>query len=557
MGFTVRNVSSLQGSSVSAGAAASARSLVTDPLARAVAAALSARGASVVSENVSVSQIADVSGGPFSHVVLFQAVDPSFSPGARRRLGGAAVDASAAASVPSLYVRCFVKVGDPVLAQSALLGAGDLAGALLLELKALGVPGRVGDPLAPAQFASAWVELGELAVPPVIPWPSAAARPPAAQRPFDALLGLTVGEWVGIAFGVCVGLVFGGFAGYYAGRRNAPPPPPRKARSRLRGRGRGKESRAGMQGMPGAFLVTGAVARDGDDGEDDDGDDDDDDDEDEGAAAAKPRRGADGGSGGAIAVAGDGSVGETVNPMLRMKLKGKAPRRKAGAFAVTSDEDAPRVVAVMDAPRPIERVVFDFTITATTNPYHLLYLGEPSFITMIDKEVERATALAGVCRTAVEKLDADMMQRRAALAKGGVSEATKSSRLLDVVSELAVAAQSAGHAASAEDVAARAAELTAYTVAKQDKALAELRRAKYDELALDLLRLKAVITRGDEARLRIRSFALQKTITTFEPTAPSTVMASRARARIADAHAPMSFRVGGGASFRLPATPEQ
>jgi hypothetical protein len=35
---------------------------------------------------------------------------------------------------------------------------------------------------------------------------------------------------------------------------------------------------------------------------------------------------------GAGAAAEDGSVGEMVNPMLRLKLKGK-PRRKAGAFA--------------------------------------------------------------------------------------------------------------------------------------------------------------------------------------------------------------------------------
>ena len=114
-----------------------------------------------------------------------------------------------------------------------------------------------------------------------------------------------------------------------------------------------------------------------------------------------------------------------------------------------------------------------------------------------------------------------------------------------------------GHAASAEDVAARAAELTAYTVAKQDKALAELRRAKYDELALDLLRLKTVISRASESRLRIRSFALQKTITSFEPTAPQAVVASRERARLADSHSPMSLRIAAaGGSFRLPPTAE-
>ena len=75
------------------------------------------------------------------------------------------------------------------------------------------------------------------------------------------------------------------------------------------------------------------------------------------------------------------------------------------------------------------------------------------------------------------------------------------------------------------------------------------------ERAIPVPGLKTVITRGDEARLRVRSFALSKTVTAFEPTAPVAVSASRARARLADAHAPMSFRVG--ASLRLPATPEQ
>jgi len=71
--------------------------------------------------------------------------------------------------------------------------------------------------------------------------------------------------------------------------------------------------------------------------------------------------------------------------------------------------------------------------------------------------------------------------------------------------------------------------MKAYTVAKQDKALAELRRSKYDELALDLLRLKKTIVRVDEARVRVRSVALPKS--NFEPSSP---LAGNLRARLAD-----------------------
>ena len=539
LGFTVRNVSSTAAYSNVGQGAAWVKTVVTDPLARAVAAALQARGVPAVAANVSVSQVADVSAA-FAHTVLFQAVDASFSPGVaagRRRLGGAVAAAGPlGGAAPSVYVRAFVAVGDSVAAEAALVGAADLtAGALLLALRALAAPGHAGDPLSPAQYAFASVELGEVSVPPVIPWPSASARPPAAAKPFDPLLGLSVGQWVGVAFGVTVGVVLGSLLGYLIGQRNAPQKPPPK--TRRHGRLRAKRlPGARAQGAPGAFVLDGAVAR----GDEEDEDEEEDGGEEEAEEAdfadvwdeippqvaekikekirARSLRRMTSGIG-AVAVAEDGSVGEMVNPMLRMKLKGKAPRRKAGAFAVTPDEAAPRVVAVMDAPRPIERVVFDFPITAVTNPYHLLYLGEPTFAAMIDKEVERATALAAVCRAAVDKLDEDMQRRRAALAKGGVAETTKSSRLLDAVSELAVVAQQAGHAASAEDVAARAAELQAYTVAKQDKAMAELRRAKYDELALDLMRLRNVIARVDEARLRVRSFQ-PKALTAFDPSSP-------------------------------------
>ena len=561
------NVSSVAGyGGGSALGAAWLRSVITNPLASAVAAAMSASGVPTEAANVTVSQVADVT-LPFVHAVLYQAVDVSPSPAlARRRLGGASA-AGAASAQPSLYVRVFVTLSNPVASQSALLTAADLPGELLRALRALGVPGRAaGDPLAPAQFASAWVELGEVSVPPVIPWPSTPARPPpAAQNALDPLLGLSVGQWVGVAFGIAVGVVVGSAFGYSFGRRSVPPRPPSKTR-RGHLRRRGRQAGPQTQGTPGAFVVSGAVARDEEEEEyDDEEEDDEEDEEDDGSGEAvavgasrgifgnkpPPRREAGGGKppprreGSAGAAAEDGSVGETVNPMLRLKLKGK-PRRKAGAFAVTADDAAPRVVAVMDAPRPIERVVFDFTVTALTNPYHLLFLGEPTFVAMIDKEVERATSLARVCRAAVERLDEDMLRRRAALAKGGVSETTKSSRLLDVVSELAIEAQRAGHAASAEDVAARAAELTAYTVAKADKALAELRRSKYDELALDLLRLKNVLVRGDETRMRVRSVALPKAITSFEPTSRLT---GNERARAID-------RLQRAFSVRLPAPGE-
>jgi len=490
--------------------------VVTGPLARAVAATLVAIGVpGVTAANVSVSRIADVS-SPLAHVVLFQAVDASASPvPARRRLGG-----PGGGALNTLLVRAFVTVADPFLAQSALLASPDAtSGALLLALKALATPGHANDPLAPAQFAFASVELAEVGLPPVIPWASNAARPvAAATQKADPLLGLTVGQWVGVAIAVGVGVVLGSLVGFFVGQRNAPPAPPPKGGIR-RVRGRGKHT-PGLQGMPGAFLVSGAVASGDDEDGDEDGDGDDGEEGDSG-----------GGGGGKGGAAADGAVREIVNPMLRMKLKEKAAKRKAGAFAVSalSEDAAPRVVSLMDAPRPIERVLFDFPITATTNVYHLLFLGEPTFAQLIDKEVERANGLAGVCRAAIERLEADMALRRGALAKGGVAANTQSSRLLDVVSALAVEAQAAGHAASAEDVVARAAEMKAYTVAKQDKALAELRRSKYDELALDLLRLKKTIVRVDEARVRVRSVALPKS--NFEPSSP---LAGNLRARLAD-----------------------
>jgi hypothetical protein len=522
--FEVQNVSSLAGygtgaSSVELLGAAYLSAVVTGPLSRAVAAALVALGLpGITAANVSVSQVADVS-SPLTHAVLFQAVDELASPApARRRLGGPSGGAL------NLFVRTFITAGDPFLAQSALLASPDATGsALLLALKALALPGNANGPLSPSQYTFASVELREVSVPPVIPRPSNAARPLAPASEKDPLLGLSVGQWVGVAVAVAVAVVLGSVGGYLVGQRNAPPAPPTKGHRRVRGRGR-RVPGANTQGMPGAFLVSGAVAR----GDYDGYDDDDDEEDDNIAGDGKP--GGSGGGGGAEGGA-DGVVGEMVNPMLRMKLKGKAEKRKAGAFAVSAlgEDAAPRVVSVMDAPRPIERVLFDFPITATTNPYHLLYLGEPTFAALIDKEVERANALAGVCRAGIEKLDADMAQRRAALAKGGVAQSTQSSRLLDVVSALAVEAQAAGHAASAEDVAARAAELKAFTVAKQDKALAELRRSKYDELALDLLRLKNTIVRVDEVRMRVRSVAQPKS--QFEPSSP---LAGNVRARMAD-----------------------
>ncbi len=320
-----------------------------------------------------------------------------------------------------------------------------LEGALTASLRALG----------PAVFGSAYVQVTDLLVPPVVPryYPI----PPPVQ---ELVLGLPVYAWIAIGAGGGVLLFVGILTGVLCARKRAIEAEIRKSVMEKAAQravepkpGRGKFRR--MNSLLGTREAVMTQV---------------------GNAATAASTGASGGS------ADDEEGGISVeNP-----LHGGGATKRA-AFAIeTHHLSEPKLP--MDPPAPIERVTFDFPISATTNPHHLAYLGDPNAREAIQAAITRAETLAGKLAETIARVDEDMVKRRANLVKGGVPADTDTSRLLDVVEKLEESLPSNGM---------RKAEALAIQAGQEDLVLLRLRHAKYIELAADLRRLLALIDRGN------------------------------------------------------------
>jgi hypothetical protein len=424
-------------------------------------------------QNVTVIQVTDarqLHGRP----VLYQMVAGSGGGGgggARRLPAGTAV-----------AIRATASLSDPSSTLSALRGnSTDLETALVAALAAA----------SPSIFGACTVAVTDLLVPPVVPRTSVVVVREASGD--GTFLGLPVWAWIAIGAGAGVIVIVGAIVGFVCGRRRAPlpakapaPEPPQTRRGKLR---RMNSLLAGVpatvtRGLNNAAGKEGGATGDEGDEEGDDverglktkakagkrsskEEDDNDDDGDDAATSGTD----------------DGMV---VNPMVRA---GRARPSFAVASGVLAEPKIP-----MEPPLPIERVVFDFPITATTNPYHLMFLGDPNARESIDAAIARATALAARLTSNLDKVESDMATRRANLVRGGILQAKPidegglpTSRLVELVAK---------HEETHPSDGLRATEVNALRGGEEDAALLKLRRAKYVELAEDLRRLRGLLDRG-------------------------------------------------------------
>jgi len=166
----------------------------------------------------------------------------------------------------------------------------------------------------------------------------------------------------------------------------------------------------------------------------------------------------------------------------------------------------------MDPPRPIERVTFDFPVSATTNPYHLMFLGDPDAKTAISSAITRAEALTNKLNETIAKIVEEIDHRRTNLEKSGIPKSTPTARLMDVVDKLEETMSSHGM---------RHAEVAAIRGGEEDKVLLELRRAKYVELAADLRRLLNLLEKNKTSAASREARTGKKNLfglTSFAPT---------------------------------------
>ena len=497
MGFTISNLDNVGIYYSSSSATAHLRD--------AVIAGIRSKGASAYLSNVTLSNVVEVS-DPLEKKTLFQ--------DGRRRLNLKGFGARNLAAMQTITVRAFIRMESFSEAQSVVyvlaLNESEMSSVVLKSLQASDYD----------RYKAASVKVHELIAPYVYP---RYIYPP----PPDALLGLSVLEWAGISFG-CVVFLFGGLAaGFFAGRRTAPPPLAPIA-PKIVGRGRTrkysvkgfklKKSERKLVNTTAPPLEEGLV-EDSDDEDQNDGENHHEKEEEEGtgemidfdaaiSVAAEKDDNVD------IGAQKEDEALEIENPMVKART-----RARLAVVSVNLDEakrnnkiDVGEVITA----RPIERIQFDFPVSMTTNPYHLLFLGEHNFIELVDREISRATALAAKVLSAIEKVDTDILERRKTLARGGVATSVASNRLLDIVRSIEASLPS-----GRSDAGARRAEVAAINVAKNDKQMLEIRHSKYLELIDDLNRLKKQMN-SEERKTRAERIPGLKSLLAFAPTARQT-----------------------------------
>lgn len=295
-------------------------------------------------------------------------------------------------------------------------------------------------------FGAASVIVSDISVPPVVPrYSQLPGTTSTSSSTVQALLGLPVYAWIAIGVGAGVLLIIGVGVGFFCGRKAAPLPGDAAGSASLGVRHKKQRRMNSLM-----RLAAGTGGNDDDEGDDDD-------------------------------------EGMTSNPMIRAARRKAKKERKRLDYSVATVTVAEPFMP-MEPPRPIERVTFDFAITATTNPYHLMYLGDPAARDAIDSAIGRAAALSGKLSSIIEKVEADIAYRKSNLERSGVKVAAQSSsRVLDAVVAMEASLPSSGM---------RKAELTAINVAKEDLMLLQLRHAKYTDLIADLRRLRDQLDRG-------------------------------------------------------------
>jgi hypothetical protein len=416
---------------------------------------------SVHPDNVTVIQVKD-GRKEDQRPVLFEA-------GSKRRLQGAP------AVVPTVGVRALVRGGLKLPGRETFTLAASMDDLISLgaDLTAL------GDALASGLrrrsslvFGACTVVITDVAIPQVVARPGPVVETPALDR---LVLGLPVWAWVAIGSGVGGALLVGAAVGFLVGRRRTAAAAEAAWTAYLRdgglGMAGGKRGGGVLPGRVGRLRRMGSLL----------------------ASIASTE--APGFHSNPMHVAHRGAAASAGEEEEEEEEEEKEERKKAPrpAFVVSGAViEEPKIP--MDPPLPIERVAFAFPITATTNPYHLMFLGDPKARESIDAAISRAVALAGKLQEVLTKVEGSMARRRENLVKGGVREAApveagglSASRLLDIVMKLEETSASGG---------LRAAEVRALMAGEVDVALVRLRRTKYVELADDLRRLLALMVRG-------------------------------------------------------------
>jgi hypothetical protein len=433
----------------------------------------------------------------------------------RRRLSLGRGHARYLAATQTISVRAFIRMESFSQAQAVVyvlaLNETELSGIVLTSLL-----GSDYD-----RYKSASVKVHELIAPYVYP---RYIYPP----PPDALLGLSVLEWVGVGIGCLIFLIGGLALGFFAGRRTAPPPIAPIA-PKIVGRGRTRKySVKGFKIKKSERNLINLNAPPLDDGLVENSDD-----EEEEEHTGNEDAIVNSESTVAINTIDDISittrkdednenqkeeeeevledVQEVENPMVKARTRSR--------LAVVNLDTVKRSgidVGEVISSRPIERIQFDFPVSMTTNPYHLLFLGEPNFIELVDREISRATALAAKALSAIEKVQNDILERRKTLARGGIAASVASNRLLDMVRSIEASLPS-----GRSDAGARRAEVAAINVAKNDKQMLEIRHSKYLELIEDLNRLKKQMS-TEERKSRAERIPGLKSLLAFAPTTRQT-----------------------------------
>jgi hypothetical protein len=497
MGFTISNLDDV-------GIYYSSSSATLD-LRNAVIAGIRSKGASAYLSNVTLSNVMEIT-NPLEKKTLFQ--------DGRRRLSLKGMSARNLATLQKITVRAFIRMESFSEAQSVVyilaLNETEMSSVVLKSLQASDFD----------RYKQASVKVHELIAPYVYP---RYIYPP----PPDALLGLSVLEWAGVGVGCAIFLVGGLALGFFAGRRTAPLPMAPIA-PKIVGRGRTRKySVKGFKIKKSERNLVQTIAPPLDDGLVENSDE-----EGENGEVNRGRGGEEEESGeiidfdAAINVTegvteksdkeGDQKGGEALeveNPMVKART-----RARLAVVSVNLDEakrnglDIGEVITA----RPIERIQFDFPVSMTTNPYHLLFLGEHNFIELVDREISRATALAAKVLSAIDKVDNDILERRKTLARGGISASVASNRLLDMVRSIEASLPS-----GRSDAGARRAEVAAINVAKSDKQMLEIRHGKYLELIDDLNRLKKQMN-SEERKTRAERIPGLKSLLAFAPTTRQT-----------------------------------